>query len=117
MKIVLAGGHDTKNLGDHGSLEVFQRDLRKIDPSSEIVLLSRHPDKDFDKTYNVRSILNLDHKNKAESMGRWFNGLNPGDNKNHLKEIWEEIASSDLLVIGNGRLFVDISLDFMRGSL
>ena len=23
MKILLAGGYDTKNLGDHGSLEVF----------------------------------------------------------------------------------------------
>ena len=117
MKILLGGGYDTQNLGDHGSLEVFQRDLKKLDPSSEIVVLSRHPDAEFDKTYNVRSILNLDHKSKAESIGRWFNGLNPGDDTGHLKKIWEELASSDLLVIGNGRLFVDISLDFMRGPL
>jgi len=41
----------------------------------------------------------------------------PGDDTGHLKKIWEELASSDLLVIGNGRLFVDISLDFMRGPL
>ncbi len=117
MKILLAGGYDTQNLGDHGSLAVFQRDLKKLDPSSEIVLLSRHPDNNFDKIYNVRSIRNLDHKNKAESLGRWFNGLNPGDDTGHLKKIWEELATSDLLVIGNGRLFVDISLDFMRGPL
>jgi len=117
MKILLAGGYDTNNLGDHGSLEVFQRDLRKLDPSSEIVVLSRHPDVEFDETYNVRSILNLDHKNKAESIGRWFNGLNPGDDTGHLKKIWKELASSDLFVIGNGRLFVDISLDFMHGPL
>ena len=109
MKILLGGGYDTQNLGDHGSLEVFQRDLKKLDPSSEIVVLSRHPDAEFDETYNVRSILNLDHKSKAESIGRWFNGLNPGDDTGHLKKIWEELASSDLLVIGNGRLFVDIA--------
>ena len=117
MKILLAGGYDTQNLGDHGSLAVFQRDLRKLDPLSEIILLSRHPNNNFDKTYNVHSIRNLDHKSKAESLGRWFNGLNPGDDTSHLKRIWEELATSDLLVIGNGRLFVDISLDFMRGPL
>jgi len=49
MKILLAGGYDTKNLGDHGSLEVFQRELRKVNPSTEIVLLSRHPDEKFDR--------------------------------------------------------------------
>lgn len=62
MKAILAGGYDTKKLGDHGSLEVFQRDLRKLDQECEIVLLSRHPDIEFDKTYNVRSILSLDHR-------------------------------------------------------
>jgi polysaccharide pyruvyl transferase WcaK-like protein len=117
MKILLGGGYDTKNLGDHASLEVFQRDLRTIDPSTEIVLLSRHPDKKFDKTYNVRSILNLDHKNNEASLGRWFNGLNEGDNTTHLKGIIKELNTTDLLVIGNGRLFVDISLDFMEGPL
>lgn len=117
MKIVLAGGYDTKNLGDHGSLEVFQRDIRKLDPSSEIILLSRHPDRNFDKLYNVKSILNLDHSNKQESLGRWFNGLNANDDTTHLKRIIKELGSANLLVIGNGRLFVDISLDFMKGPL
>ena len=48
MKAILAGGYDTKKLGDHGSLEVFQRDLRKLDQECEIVLLSRHSDIEFD---------------------------------------------------------------------
>ena len=51
------------------------------------------------------------------SPGGSDNGLNPGDDISHLEKIIEEFASTDLLVIGNGRLFVDISLDFMRGPL
>jgi polysaccharide pyruvyl transferase WcaK-like protein len=67
MKILLAGGYDTQNLGDHGMLAVFGRDLRKLDPDIEIVLLSRHPDPMFDETYGVRSILNLsEHMNINE---------------------------------------------------
>ena len=53
-----------------------------------------------------------DPDNKVDSKSPVFR-----DFPYNRKEIWEEIASSDLLVIGNGRLFVDISLDFMRGSL
>ena len=59
MKIILAGGYDTQNLGDHGMLTVFGRDLKNLDSEIEIVLLSRHPDPVFDETYGVRSILNL----------------------------------------------------------
>jgi len=117
MKILLAGGYDTQNLGDHGMLVVFGSDLKKLDPDIEIVLLSRCPDSVFDETYSVRSILNLDHKTKKDSFGRWFNGLNYGDDTNHLQTIWKALETSDLLVIGGGRLFVDITLDFMRGPL
>jgi len=117
MKIMLAGGYDTENLGDHGMLVVLIRDLKKFESKIEIVLLSRHPDPMFDKLYNVRSILNLDHKTKKESLGRWFNGLNYGDDTNHLHTIWQELKTSNLLVIGGGRLFIDITLDFMRGPL
>lgn len=35
MKIVLAGGYDTQNLGDHGMLAVFGRDLKKFNPNIE----------------------------------------------------------------------------------
>jgi colanic acid/amylovoran biosynthesis protein len=117
MKIVIAGGYDTKNLGDHGSLEVFQRDLRIKDPSIDIVMLSRHLDVEFDTLYNVRSIKNLDHDTKENSVGRWFNGLNDGDDTSHLSEIITELRNTNLLVIGNGRLFVDISLEFLKGPL
>ena len=117
MKILLAGGYDTSNIGDHGMLTVFARDIRKIKPDAEIVLLSRHPNSGFDRTYGVRSVRNLDHDTKEASLGRWFNGLNHGDSTEHLRTIRKELESSDLLVIGGGRLFVDISLGIYRGPL
>ena len=117
MKAVVAGGYDTENLGDHASLIVLKQELEKIDPNFDIVVLSRHPSPEFDVRFDVRSIKNLDHANKAESIGRLFNGFNQGDSSEHLRVIFEELSSADLLIIGNGRLFVDISLDFMRGPL
>ena len=35
MKIVLAGGYDTQNLGDHGILAVFRNYLKKFNPNIE----------------------------------------------------------------------------------
>lgn len=35
MKILLAGGYDTQNLGDHGLLAVFRGDLKKFNPDIE----------------------------------------------------------------------------------
>ena len=35
MKILLAGGYDTQNLGDHGMLAVFGSDLKKFNPDIE----------------------------------------------------------------------------------
>ncbi len=116
-KILLAGGYDTRNLGDHASLVVFGDSLRKKLPDVRITHLSRHPDKEFDALYNVTSIKNLDHETRAASEGRWFNGLNPGDITTHLGEIRKELESCNLVVFGSGRLFVDISLDLFRGPL
>ncbi len=117
MKIIVAGGYDTKNLGDHAMLKVLVRDLSAKVPDLETVLLSRHPDKAFDEAYGVRSISNLDYDSKEASLGKWFRGLNYGDDTGHLRVIRKELESADLLVIGGGRLLVDISLGLYRGPL
>jgi len=117
MKIVVAGGYDTKNLGDHAMLKVLVRDFSAKVSDLETVLLSRHPDKAFDKAYGVRSIHNLDYDTKEASLGHWFRGLNYGDDTEHLRIIRKELESADLLVIGGGRLLVDISLGLYRGPL
>ena len=117
MRVLLAGGYDTANAGDHAMLATLVRDLRRAAPAAEITLLSRHPDPAFDRAYGVRSIRNLDHESREAARGRWWNGFNPGDNTTHLIEIRKEIAAGDVLVIGGGRLLMDLSLAFLRGPL
>jgi len=115
-KVVIAGTsvYGIENQGDEAMLNVFCRELRANLPDVEITLLARHPSKALDELHGVRSIKNLEHDSKEESMGRWFYGLNPGDPTDHLREIRKEIEACDLLVIG-GDPFAEISLGFYRG--
>jgi len=116
MKLVLAGGYDTSNLGDHAMLYVLKNSLEKYEPV-DITILARHLEPKIEKDYGVRLIKNLDHETKEESIGRWFNGFNLNDNTEHIAQIREELQEADALVIGGGRLLIDICLDFMKGPL
>jgi polysaccharide pyruvyl transferase WcaK-like protein len=117
MKLVLAGGYDTANLGDHAMLVVLAEGLRARGHAPEITLLSRHPSAEFDRTYGVRSIPNLDHASREAARGRFFRGLNRGDDTAHLAAIQGAIEEADLLVIGGGRMFLDIAFGVHRGPL
>ena len=117
MNVLLAGGYDTANYGDHAMLATLVRDLRRRDADATVTLLSRHPDPAFDRAFGVRSLRNLDHESREAARGRWFNGLNPGDDTAHLRRIREAMAAADALVIGGGRLLLDLSLGFLRGPL
>lgn len=117
MKILVAGGYDTNNLGDHASIQVLLKDLEESHPDLQTVILSRHPEEKFLDNFNVKFIKNLDHLTKKLSKGRWFFGFNANDKDDHLLKITTELQSSDALLIGSGRLLIDISLDFMKGPL
>jgi len=115
-KVVIAGAsvYGLDNLSDDAMFSVFCRELHRNIPDLQITLLARHPGPELDEFYNLRSIRNLDHETKEESIGRWFNGLNPGDSTAHLRKIWKAIEECDLLIIG-GEPFIDISLGLYRG--
>lgn len=115
-KVVIAGAsvYGLDNLSDDCMFEVFCRGLHANLPNAELVLLARHPSEELDREFDVRSIKNLDHDTKEQSLGRWYMGLNPGDSTEHLHRIWNEIEEADLLVIG-GEPFIDISLGIYRG--
>lgn len=117
MRLLVAGGYDTQNLGDYASFLGLYKIIRSKHPNSEFVVLSRHPGDEFVNQFDVKALLNLDHASKKASIGRIFNGLNEGDDNKHMVEIFQRLSKSDFLVIGNGRLFVDIALGFMRGPL
>lgn len=84
------------NLSDDAMFVVFCRELHKNIPDLKITLLARHPSKELDDFYNLKSIQNLDHPTKEDSKGRWFNGLNPGDSTEHLARIIDEMRECDL---------------------
>jgi len=117
-KIVIAGvsTYGLNNLSDDAMFAVFTRELHKNIPDLEITLLARHPNKELDNFYKVKSIKNLDHNCREESKGRYFNGLNPDDSSKHLVKIWDAIKNCDLLVIG-GEPFIDISIGVYKGLI
>ena len=115
-KILLAGAstYGVKNMGDDAMLYNLTQTLhKKMD--CEITFLARHPEAGYDDLYGIRSIKNYEHDSKAQSLGRWFYGFNPGDSKAHLSEIRNAIEESDLVIIG-GNSFMEVSSNqFMRG--
>jgi len=116
MKILLTGGYDTSNLGDHAMLHVLKSSLEQYE-KVDITVLVRHLEKNIESDYNVTLIKNLDHDTKQESLGRFFNGFNLNDDTSHIQEISKQLQSTDCLIIGGGRLFIDVCLEFMRGPL
>ncbi len=116
-KIVVAGAstYGVKNLGDDAMFCNLVEGLRRNLQDCEITFLARHPDPQFDEAFGVRSIKNFEHDSKAQSIGRWFHGFNPGDSGDHFLPIRHAIESCDLLVIG-GNSFMEVSeSDFLRG--
>lgn len=112
MNIVIAGGYDTRNLGDHMALWGLQKAL----PDARFNVLMRHPADPL--PIDCGRTLNLDHQTRDESEGRIFYGFNDASEpRERLGAIREAIHDADCLMIGGGRMFVDICFDFMRGPI
>lgn len=119
-QILLVGGYDTKNIGDYASLKVLIQILKKTKFAKKLKInfLSRKPSKKFDKQNNLKSYQNFEFKNKKLSFGKFFNGFNYfNENNKVIKKIFYLFQTSKIVIIGNGRLFSEISFDFMRGPL
>lgn len=117
MKKVVIAGTSTYNIENHGDealLEVFCRELRNNLGDVQITLISRHPNQAYDELFGIKTIKNLEHETREQSIGRWFWGLNPGDPTDHLHRIIKTIEECDLLVIG-GDPFSDITLGLFKG--
>lgn len=117
MHFLLAGGYDTQNLGDYASFAALKSLFAQQDVKAKFSVLTRHPDDQFGREFDVEVLMNLDHASKAASLGRVFNGFNEGDETAHVRRIGETLGRADALLLGNGRLFIDLCLDFMRGPL
>jgi colanic acid/amylovoran biosynthesis protein len=117
MKIVIAGAstYGVKNHGDDAMFKVLCDGIKKKYPKCNLIFLARHPNKIFDNEFGVKSIKNIEHNSKKDSMGKWFYGFNPNDSTEHFKKIRHTFENADLIILG-GNSFMEISSnEFMRG--
>ena len=113
--IVGTSVYGIENMGDEALLTVLVRELKRAAPGCYITWVARHKNETLAREYGIDEvILGLEHETKAASNGRWFNGLNRGDDTIHLKLLAERIAGADALIIG-GDPFQQITLSFNRG--
>ena len=113
---ILAGGYDTKNVGDYAMLDFLKRKLAQV--NSSIQLLVRHDEQHLKNMYGVSDLINnFEYDNKEESVGQYFRGLNNGEDSEHLVNLKNKLESSQGLIIGGGRLLIDYTIDVMRGPL
>ncbi|HOV79638.1 MAG TPA: polysaccharide pyruvyl transferase family protein [Bacillota bacterium] len=96
---------------------VLVNGLRKRIGAFDGAVVSRHASENAYEKYGLRSVQNFEYDSKAESADKWFRGFNYGDDRTHIKILKEEIASSDLLVLGAGNFLVDITIDLLRGPI
>ena len=117
MKIIVTGAstYGVDNMGDDAMFSALIKSLKKKYSKCEIVFLARHPSKDFDKLFGLKSIKNLDHDSNSAAFGRFFLGLNKGDNRSNLNDIYKELSSADSLIIGGNSLMEISENTFLRG--
>ncbi len=115
--IFVSEGYGLRSMGDEASLLFIVEGLRARIGQFDGVVLARHAWENSYAQYGLRSIQNIDYDSKEESLGKWYYGFNYGDSREHLKRILEEIETSDLIVIGAGEVFADITIDLLRGYI
>ncbi len=119
LTILCAGAYGIGNAGDDLPLICLCEGMRGYLPDHELEFraLSRHPDPWEEKTYGVTMVQNPEYQSCAEATGRWFRGLNPGDDPTVFASLREEIRQADLLVLGAGNALLDQTIDVLRGPV
>ncbi len=119
LTILCAGAYGIGNTGDDLPLICLCEGMRRHLPDHQLEFraLSRHPDPWEEKTYGVTMVQNPEYQSGAEAVGRWFRGLNPGDDPGIFTSLREEIRQADLLVLGAGNALLDQTIDVLRGPV
>lgn len=118
-RLLFAGGYGIENAGDDLPLVVMSDLLRAKRPATalELRVLSRHPSPRDEERYGVTTVQNPEHASRHEAAGRWFKGLNPGDDPRDLDRIRCEIRRCDALVLGAGNWMIDRTIGPLRGPI
>lgn len=114
--VVLSGGYDTRNVGDYAMLDLFSAIARREGLDTRVLV--RHSDEVLEYRYGASALIeNFEYENRRQSAGRFFRGLNAGDDTTHLRNLRRELEGARGLYLGGGRLLIDHTLDVMRGPL
>lgn len=118
-RLAFWGAYTIWSAGDDAPLTTLNDDRRfRGGPHYEPnVVIARHPNSEFDKNFGVRSIQNIEHPTQKDSQGRWFVGLNPGDDKANLFRLLDHLEQADFLILGAGNFVNQDSHDLFRGPL
>jgi len=116
-KIIFDGAYGINSFGDDAPMVVLVNLIREKIGEVEMVVVSRHPDEDHYAEFSIRSVKGIEYESKSQSEGKWFHGFNPEDDKEDLNSLYNEIKSSDLLVLGAGNFLNDYTLDILRGPI
>lgn len=115
----MAGAYGIENAGDDLPLLVLGEQLRALHPSTvfDFSVLSRHPNAWEEKAYGVRMMKNVEYDSRQEAHGKWFHGLNPGDDTTQFFAIGEEIKNANVVVLGAGNWILDKTFGLLRGPI
>lgn len=117
-RVFLYGFYGIMNAGNEAMLKALIEPIRDhFNGDVEFIVSNRHPSKEYDQEYNVRSVPNLEYGTRDEAQGRWLRGLNPDDTPS-LIDLLKEIANCDLMIFGPGQYLVETGeLGILKGSL
>jgi polysaccharide pyruvyl transferase WcaK-like protein len=119
FRLLFAGAYGIESAGDDLPLLVMADLLRARRPGIDLDLrvLSRHPDNGDAERYVVTTVQNLEHASREAARGRWFNGLNPGDDTAALERVTAEVRACDAFVLGAGNWMIDLDIGLLRGPV
>lgn len=117
IKILFDGAYGIQSYGDDAALIVLVRMLKSRIGKMDAIAISRHPEGNHYAPFGVRSRSGIEYSSKEESLGKWFYGFNPDDEKEDLRSLYYEIESSNLLVLGAGNFLNDYTIDIGKGPI
>jgi polysaccharide pyruvyl transferase WcaK-like protein len=116
-KAIFAGAYGIRSQGDDAALLVMIESLRRRYPDLQGTVICRHAEQDLYAEHGLRSLPNFEYATREQSLGKWFRGFNIQDDRSDLCHLQQEIAQSDLLVLGAGNALVDYTIDLLRGPI
>ncbi len=117
VHVVFDGAFSIDSAGDDAPLAFLVAELRKRFDRPRFTALVRHPEWRLAKRLGIETAANLEHESKSASAGRWYQGLNYGDDRASLESVANTVAGADLLVLGAGNFLTEVGIDVLRGHL